>query len=71
MQVNELSTHQEVLAEQLQDPKFRTEWERTALARAAAIAVIKYRTEQHLSQRALAKLLGWKQPAIAPLEIGE
>jgi hypothetical protein len=35
----------EVLAEMLQDPQFRAEWERTALARAVAEAVIRYRAE--------------------------
>jgi len=33
----------EVLAEMLGDPQFRAEWERTALARAVAEAVIRYR----------------------------
>ena len=36
------------------DPDFRDYWERTALARAVATAVIRYRSEQSLSQRALA-----------------
>jgi hypothetical protein len=44
-------------------PKFRAEWERTALARAVAEAVIRYRAEHGLSQTALARVLGWSQPA--------
>jgi ribosome-binding protein aMBF1 (putative translation factor) len=61
----------EVLDDLLQDPVFRLEWERTALARAVAEAVIRYRTEQGLSQTALARLLGWSQPVVARLEAAE
>lgn len=61
----------EVLEAQLQDPEFRAEWERTALARAVAIAIVRYRTERKLSQRALAHALSWKQPQVARLELGE
>lgn len=53
------------------DPEARERWERTALARAVAIAVIRYRTEHGLSQRALAKQLGMPQPHVARLELGE
>jgi ribosome-binding protein aMBF1 (putative translation factor) len=63
--------HAEVLAEMLQDPEFRAEWERTALARAVAEAVIRYRAEHGLSQTALAGLLGWRQPVVARLEAAE
>ena len=34
----------------LQDPQFRAEWERTALARAVAEAVIRYRAERGLAR---------------------
>src|SRR5262245_14071755 len=61
----------EVLAEMLQDPQFRAEWERTALARAVAEAVIRYRSEHGLSQTGLAALLGWRQPVVARLEAAE
>jgi ribosome-binding protein aMBF1 (putative translation factor) len=61
----------EVLDDLLQDPEFRLEWERTALARAVAEAVIRYRTERGLSQTALARLLGWSQPVVARLEAAE
>ena len=61
----------EVLEEMLQDPQFRAEWERTALARAVAEAVIRYRAEHGLSQTALARLLGWRQPVVARLEAAE
>lgn len=52
-------------------PAAREQWERTALARAVAIAVVRYRAEHGLSQRALAKHLGMPQPHIARLELGE
>jgi len=50
---------------------FRVEWERTALARAVALAVLRYRNDHQLSQRDLAHKLDWKQPAVARLESGE
>lgn len=66
-----LISNAEVLDEMLQDPEFRAEWERTALARAVAEAVIRYRAERGLSQTALARLLGWSQPVVARLETAE
>jgi transcriptional regulator with XRE-family HTH domain len=60
------------IAEQLRtDPEFRAEWERTALARAVAIAIVRYRTQHDLSQRELADRLSMKQPQVARLELGE
>jgi transcriptional regulator with XRE-family HTH domain len=47
------------------------EWERTALARAVAVAVVRYRAEYELSQRELGGRLGMKQPQVARLELGE
>ena len=69
--------HQRVNTRDLQeerfqkDPAARERWERTALARGVAIAVIRYRAEHGLSQMALAKQLGMRQPHIARLELGE
>jgi transcriptional regulator with XRE-family HTH domain len=60
-----------VLAEQLGDPDLRERWERTAVARAVAISVLRYRTAQGLSQRQLAERLSWKQAQVARLELGE
>jgi transcriptional regulator with XRE-family HTH domain len=60
-----------VLTEQLQDPAVRARWERTAVARAIAISVLRYRTAQGLSQKQLAERLGWKQSQVARLELGE
>ena len=62
----------DLLAQQLaNDPEFRAEWERTALARAIALAVLGYRVRHGLSQTQLAKQLGIRQPHVSRLERGE
>jgi len=72
MKLSDLPTHAEVLAEHLvADPEFRKDWERTALARAIANALIAYRARSGLSQTALARRLGMEQAAVARLESGE
>ncbi len=57
--------------EDLKDPEFRKEWERTALARAVALEVIKYRAEHGISQTELGRRLGMHQPAVSRLEEGD
>lgn len=71
MKISEMPTQTQVTNSLSLDPEFRAEWERTALARAVAIALVKYRADHGLSQRKLADVLGWKQPAVARLELGE
>jgi DNA-binding XRE family transcriptional regulator len=72
MNPGEMKTNNELIAEQLRtDPGFHAEWERTALARAVAVAIVRYRGEHDLSQRDLAKRLGMKQPQVVRLELGE
>jgi transcriptional regulator with XRE-family HTH domain len=72
MKLSEMKTNDELVEEQLRtDPEFRAEWERTALARAVALAIVRYRAEHGLSQRDLAHRLGMKQPQVARLELGE
>jgi transcriptional regulator with XRE-family HTH domain len=72
MKLSEMKTNDELIAEQLRiDPEFRAEWERTALARAVAVAIVRYRAGHDLSQRELAERVGMKQPQIARLELGE
>src|SRR3984885_12441324 len=71
MKLSELKTNDEILQEELQDPEFRAEWERTALARAIALAVVRYRGDHGLSQRDLPERLGMKQPQVGRLELGE
>ncbi|MGH2868369.1 MAG: helix-turn-helix domain-containing protein, partial [Solirubrobacteraceae bacterium] len=71
MKLSELKTNDEILQEELQDPEFRAVWERTALARAVALAIVRYRGDHGLSQRDLAERLDMKQPQVARLELGE
>lgn len=72
MKLSEMKTSDELLAEQLRDdPEFRAEWERTALARAIALAVVRFRAERGLSQRDLAAVLEMTQPQVARLERGD
>jgi transcriptional regulator with XRE-family HTH domain len=72
MKLSEIKTNDELLAEQLQaNPEFRAEWERTALARAVAVAVVRWRAERELSQRDVAQLLDMDQPQVARLERGD
>lgn len=63
---------EELRQEQLQqDPAFRAYWERTALARAVALALLGYRVKHHLTQTQLAEKLGVRQPQVSRLEMGE
>lgn len=71
IRLSDLASSEEVLAHHLKNDGFREEWNRTALARAVAIGVIRYREERSLSQTQLAHLLGMKQPAVARIEAGE
>ena len=72
MKLSDLKNDDDLLAEQLEsDSEFRAQWDRTALARAVALEVVRYRAGHGLSQRALAERLGMKQPNIARLELGE
>lgn len=67
-----LRSTEEIREEQLrQDFTFRAYWERTALARAVALAVIGYRVKHHLTQTQLAQVLGVRQPQVARMEMGE
>jgi transcriptional regulator with XRE-family HTH domain len=72
MKLSEMKTNDELIAEELcSDPEFRAEWERTALGRAVAVAIVRYRADHDLSQRDLAQRLAMKQPQVARLELGE
>lgn len=71
MKLNDLKTHEQVLAEQLRDPAFRAEWERLTLARAVSTCLATYRATHKLTQRAMAAKLGIRQPQVARLESGE
>lgn len=71
MKLSDMKTSEQALAEDLRDPRFQREWNRTAVARAVALKVLTYRTDHGLSQRALAKKLDMTQPQLARLEAGE
>ncbi|MGI8552867.1 MAG: helix-turn-helix domain-containing protein [Dehalococcoidia bacterium] len=71
MRLTELARHQDVIAEDLKDPAFRAEWERTQFAHDLAMKLIRYRIEHNLSQTKLARRLGLRQPQIARLQAGE
>ena len=71
MKLQKMHGRDKVITRQLKDPHFRAEWERTAVARAVAVRLVEYRVEHSLSQTALARQLGMKQPAVARLEAGE
>jgi len=68
---SQLIDHEDVLADELRDPRFREEWERTALARWLAVEVAHHRAEHDLSQRQLAERLGVHQSDVARMESGE
>ena len=69
--MDQLISNDDVLAQELEDPEFREQWERTALARWIAVEVSHYRAVHSLSQRELADQLGMKQPQIARIETSE
>jgi transcriptional regulator with XRE-family HTH domain len=71
MKLSDMTTSEQALAEELRDPEFQREWDRTAVARAVALKVLTYRTDHALSQRALARKLNMTQPQLARLEAGE
>ena len=62
---------EDMLARDLQNPDFRREYERLALANTVSVEIVRYRAKHHLSQTALAKRLGMNQSAIARLEAAE
>ena len=61
----------EIHAQDMRDLDYRREYERTRLANDVAIKVIRYRVDHGLSQAALARMLGWRQPNVARLEAGD
>jgi transcriptional regulator with XRE-family HTH domain len=61
----------EVIEEHRKDDEFRETWDKSAFAREIAVRIVKYRTDNKLSQTQLANIVGLKQPAIARFEVGE
>lgn len=71
VKVSELTTAEELHRQDMTDPVYRAEYERTRFANDVAIRVIQYRTEHGLSQTAFGRLVGMRQPHVARLEAGE
>jgi ribosome-binding protein aMBF1 (putative translation factor) len=71
VKMSELCTAADVRAQDMDDPEYRREYERTRLANDVAIKVIAYRAHHGLSQSQLARLLGMRQPHVARLESGD
>ena len=68
---SDLKTTAQLATEYSRDPEVAAELARTAVANQLAILVIQYRVEHGLTQTALGRLVGMKQPAIARLEAGD
>lgn len=71
MKLSELRTAGEIHEQDMRDLDYRREYERTRLANDVAIKVIAYRSKHGLSQAALARMLGMRQPHVARLESGD
>lgn len=69
--LSDLKTGQQLAAEDARDPEVEAELARTSVANQLAILIIRYRVEHGLTQAALARKLGMKQPAVARLEAGD
>jgi transcriptional regulator with XRE-family HTH domain len=72
LRLSQLKTAQQSLGDDLAgDAEFQKEWQRTALARALALVLLRYRKRHTLTQAALAKRLGFTQPQVARMEAAE
>jgi predicted transcriptional regulator len=71
MKMSQLKTSEQIAAAEMSDPQVAAELERTSVAEQLALWLTRYRAEHDLTQTALARLVGMKQPAIARLEAGD
>lgn len=71
VKLSDLAAADELHERDLADPAYRAEHERTRLANALAIRVLRYRAEHGLTQTAFGQLVGMRQPHVARLEAGE
>ena len=69
--MSELINVDDLLARDLEDAEFRAEWERLAAARAVAELIATSRELKGMTQTALARAIGVRQPVIARIESGE
>ncbi len=71
MKLSDLRSAADIHEQNMRDPEYKREYERTKLANDVAVRVLTYRTEHGMSQTDLARMLGMRQPNIARLESGE
>ncbi len=71
VKASELRSADEIHQQDMRDLDYRREHERTRIANDVAIKVIAYRAAHGLSQSALARMLGMRQPNVARLESGD
>jgi ribosome-binding protein aMBF1 (putative translation factor) len=69
--MTKLIPNEQAVAEHMRDPEYARLAQESELAHQVALRVLTYRTEHGLSQTALARLLGMRQPHVARLEAGE
>lgn len=65
-----MRTFDDFLAEQMQDPEFRAEWERQEPEFAVIRAILDARIAKNLSQKQLSELTGINQADISRIENG-
>ncbi|MFW5762536.1 MAG: helix-turn-helix domain-containing protein [Cyclobacteriaceae bacterium] len=66
----ELTNFNDILNEELKDPKFKKEYDLLEEEFVLAKEILQLRKEQNLTQKELAKKVGTSQPAIARVESG-
>jgi transcriptional regulator with XRE-family HTH domain len=71
VKLSELRSAAEVHEQNMLDPEYKREYDRTKLANDVAVRVLAYRAQHRVSQAELARMLGMRQPNIARLESGE
>lgn len=71
MSMGELISDDQVFLKCMKDPGVRAAWERTLIPGQLSLEIASFRSKHNLSQTALAKRLGMKQPQLFRLEQGE
>ena len=71
MKLSDLRSAADIHEQDMRDPEYKREYERTKLANDVAVRVLAYRTKHRMSQAELARRLGMRQPNIARLESGD
>jgi len=71
MKLSDCPTHEEILAEEMKNPEFRAEYERTAFAHEISMFVLRYRTEHGMTIDDLARQLDMTPDEVTRLEASE